>query len=343
MPKQTKKPADPSTGPVAQFGYELRTLRQLAGKSYAAIAATSYYSKSAIWAVDQGHTLPTVNTLKAFVTECGADQQQWLARRTQIAGQLSALKTAQDKPIPRHLGVAPPDPAEASTVAEYLDALKAIREWSGMTYRQIDEITRHYPRRVVASTLCSALKRGTLPSRDLVANFLRALNLGDLTQHEWLEVWQALQDGRPVRAPTARRRRHHAGGRQHGADGLAAELPTADSALVEQPKPAYPIFEVRDWIFVDGHWQPARPELPSHMPAILRLARAELARLQLTPRGRVTSAVVLAITAAAIMLLILLLVLVAPGLVGRAANAIGLASDWIGTMTVMLSGRSGQC
>jgi transcriptional regulator with XRE-family HTH domain len=326
MAKKTKKPVDPSTGPVAQFGYDLRMLRQKAGKSYAAIATGSYHSKSAIWAVDQGDTLPTVDKLKAFVTECGADPERWLAERERIAGQISALKNAQNKPAPRRLGILPPQPTRANTAAEYLDALKELREWSGMTYREIAEITRDYPRSVKASTLCGALKRGTLPSEDLVEGFLQAVDLGADIQSLWLDVRKAIEEGRPGR--TAMTWSWGAPPHSSALRAVVTEPPStmADSAgeaaAVESQQPAsYPIFEVRDWELVDGQWHAVRSPQPSRLSAVLRLARAALAR---------RNSVVLTTIVLTIALLVLLLSVFVPTVTGKtigfAKNVFGLAS-----------------
>lgn len=289
MPKQTKKPADPSTGPVAQFGYDLRMLRQKADKTYAAIAACSFYSKSAVHAVDQGHNLPSVNVLRAFVTTCDGEPDAWLARRAAIAEQLSAHKGTVDKPSHRSLGIAPPDPTTARTVLEYNDALKRLREWSGKTFRQIEEITKDYERRVAPSTLCGAFTRGSLPARDLVDSFLRALDLDDDARTVWLTVWQAVKDGHPARpAPSWLRRTsgHHP---VYTAAPAVTDEPThhhtAADLVDPPPQPEHPTFEIRDWVFVDGHWR-AADEHDTLADAVIRHIRAVLTRLRPTPAER---------------------------------------------------------
>jgi transcriptional regulator with XRE-family HTH domain len=278
MPKQTRQPADPSTGDVAKFGYDVRQLRQQAGKTYTAIAAQTFYSKSAIHAVDQGHTLPSVSLLRAFVTECGGDPDEWQLRRDTIAAQLAAAKGSLPKTNPREQHLPPPDPSTASTAADYNDALKRLREWSGMTYRQIEEITQHYPRRVAPSTLCAAFTRGTLPARDLVESFLRAIELDDEQQRGWLTAWQAIQDGHPVwllrlwlTHPDT----------DHAVDTAADRHTQQQDAPDEQETPPImsynPAVEVRDWTFENGRWRAIRERT---MPWRARLARCELSHTQ---------------------------------------------------------------
>jgi transcriptional regulator with XRE-family HTH domain len=270
MPKQTRKPADPSTGSVAQFGYDLRMLRQHAKKSYAEIANNTYYSKSAVHGVDQGHQLPTRQLLMAFVKECGGDVEALLARRVEIAEEIKAAKQSPRKATPRELGMAPPDPTEATTPAEFNDALKRLREWSGHTFRDIAKITKDYPRPAPASTLCNAFARGTLPARDLIESFLRAVDVDDTGQATWLQVWQALHDGKPVRSLAWRRWRT-------GAQPAIAQRPqdAAGEPPLAPTVPYTPADEIRDWVFVNGRWQ-ATGEDKHTVASWLRRALASL-------------------------------------------------------------------
>ncbi|GIF17189.1 helix-turn-helix domain-containing protein [Actinoplanes teichomyceticus] len=198
MPKKHREPADPGSSPIAAFGFDLRLLRQQASLSYTAIAQASFFSKSAIHSVDQGHHLPSVSSLKAFVDACGDDPQPWIARRAVLAAQLAASKESPEKLSPREQGLPAPAPTALGTAAEFNDGLKRLREWSGLTYRMI--AARSTPgARVAPSTLCGAFARGTLPRRNLTASFLQAIGLPDADQQAWLDAWQAIKDGQPVR------------------------------------------------------------------------------------------------------------------------------------------------
>ncbi|MEV4826448.1 helix-turn-helix transcriptional regulator [Micromonospora sp. NPDC049274] len=248
MPKRITPPADPQSGPVAQFGYELRQLRQGAQLTYAAIAQSGYYSRSALHAVDQGHQLPGEKLLTKFVEACGEQPGLWLARRAKIHSQLTAEKQAVQKTSSRELGLPPPDPTTSSGKLEYNDALKRLREWSGKTFREIAEITKTYPRRAPASTLCAAFQRGTLPARDLTESFLRATGLDESQVALWLKVWDDLAAGRTVKPePTWRRWRT-------GAQTVLA-MPHVPTPTVMPVTPYSPTNDVRDWVLVEGEWR----------------------------------------------------------------------------------------
>ncbi|KAB1917335.1 helix-turn-helix domain-containing protein [Micromonospora noduli] len=251
MPPRSIPPADPESGQVAQFGFDLRQLRQQAGMTYAAIAQSNYYSPSTVHAVDQGHQLPSEALLKAFVKACGGDPATWLARRVKIHDMLAVEKRATRTVSPRDAGMDPPDPTEASTKIEYNDALKKLREWSGMTFRRIAEISEAYPRRVPASTLCNAFQRGTLPARGLTESFLQAVGLDEAQRATWLKTWDDIDAGRPVKTEPAWRRW------RTGAQSAIVRPHPADLTPVMPAMPYSPTNDVREWVLVDGEWRAA--------------------------------------------------------------------------------------
>ncbi|MFC4066806.1 helix-turn-helix domain-containing protein [Actinoplanes subglobosus] len=290
MPKRIREPADPDSGPIAAFGFQLRTLRQQAQRTYTSIAETSYFSKSAIHTVDQGHQLPTEATLKAFVTACGDDPRPWLQHRDQLAADLAASRQeTPDKRSPRDQGLPAPDSATVNTAAEFNDGLKRLREWCGLTYRQIADASPPGAR-VAPSTLHGAVTRATLPRRTLVVGFLHAIGLPEPDCDAWLHAWQAIEDGKPVpppRKPALPTVRDVLG--TPPADAIAshpwgehppARLVIRSSPIPEHPElgglapiripdndvvPAYllPSEEIRDWTFQDGTWK----SIENHQPA----------------------------------------------------------------------------
>ncbi|MEV4535212.1 tetratricopeptide repeat protein [Asanoa sp. NPDC049518] len=91
--------------------------------------------------------------------------------------------------------VAPPIPDDAGSAADFVAALKALRLWSDLTYRQLatraDEIDHPLP----PSTTASVLGRSALPRRDFVASFVRACGLSDDQAARWLAARDALAAG----------------------------------------------------------------------------------------------------------------------------------------------------
>jgi len=320
MPKQIRKPADPDDGPLAAFGFELRTLRQGTGLTYTAIAQKSYFSKSAMHAVDQGHHVPSATILKAFVTACGKDPRPWIERRAALLAELAASKDeAWEKISLRDRGLPAPAPATVATPGEFNDGLKRLREWSGMTYRQIEELSADTDERVAPSTLCGAFTRGTLPRRPLVAGFLKVIGLPETDQHDWLAAWQAIKDNQPVRAATP----------VLPTEGWLVQLPVGKALEIDQhtfrarmtPRgtgtdtqadwviPTYlPSKDIPDWRYTEGYWRDVEPALTVRYTDVT--ARNQLRALLALDRTALLAAVFAGFAILAILLLVLAIVMV---------------------------------
>lgn len=85
---------------------------------------------------------------------------------------------------------APSPPEQAGVPAEFNAALRALRIWSGLTYRQLEEktATQQTLPPLPASTIATALRRATLPREQFVEAFTRACGLGDDDVRQWLEA-----------------------------------------------------------------------------------------------------------------------------------------------------------
>jgi hypothetical protein len=79
----------------------------------------------------------------------------------------------------------PPQPAKAGTPAEFTAALRTLRTWSGLTYRQLEGKS---PDPLPASTIATTLGRATLPRERFVDSFTRACGLGEDDVRQWLDV-----------------------------------------------------------------------------------------------------------------------------------------------------------
>ena len=67
-----------------------------------------------------------------------------------------------------HSGIEPPRPDEAADAAQFVAQLRALRLWSGLTYRQVAARAEALGEVLPASTIASALGRSRLPRRELV-------------------------------------------------------------------------------------------------------------------------------------------------------------------------------
>ncbi|SER07121.1 WD40 repeat [Lentzea xinjiangensis] len=85
MPRP-ERPLDPFAGPVEQFAFDLRKLREKAGSpGYRELGRLSHYSASTLADAARGQRLPSLAVTLAFVRACGGDEQTWERRWRDIA------------------------------------------------------------------------------------------------------------------------------------------------------------------------------------------------------------------------------------------------------------------
>jgi tetratricopeptide (TPR) repeat protein len=87
---------------------------------------------------------------------------------------------------------APPAPAGLSTPAGFVDALRFLRAWSGLTFRRLSARAETFGDALPASTIATALSRSTLPRREVVEAFTRACGLDASTVKAWVAARDAL-------------------------------------------------------------------------------------------------------------------------------------------------------
>ncbi|MBW3709262.1 XRE family transcriptional regulator [Streptomyces griseus] len=81
-----------------------------------------------------------------------------------------------------------PQPAQARSPAEFIEALRTLRIRSGLSYRHLEAKAAAHGDSLPTSTTASALGRSTLPRERFVEVFTRACGLTDEETDEWLEV-----------------------------------------------------------------------------------------------------------------------------------------------------------
>ncbi|MFG1916461.1 helix-turn-helix domain-containing protein [Micromonospora sp. NPDC048898] len=85
-----------------------------------------------------------------------------------------------------------PDPQAAGSAAEFVAQLRALRQWSGLTIRQVTRKAQEAGDVLPHSTLNTALGRATLPREELVAAFVRACGGDQDTVDAWITVRKGL-------------------------------------------------------------------------------------------------------------------------------------------------------
>jgi hypothetical protein len=85
-----------------------------------------------------------------------------------------------------------PDPRGARTPAEFVSLLHALKEWSGLTYRELTAHAEAACDVLPRSTVANMLARTTVPRDELVAAYARACGCGPSAVEEWLTVRKEL-------------------------------------------------------------------------------------------------------------------------------------------------------
>ncbi|WP_147341218.1 helix-turn-helix domain-containing protein [Actinomadura logoneensis] len=85
-----------------------------------------------------------------------------------------------------------PDPREVKNAEEFVAAMRRLRAWSGLTFRQVERNAADDGVPLPHSTLVTALRRKTLPREELVAAFVRACGCSADTVSLWVTVRRQL-------------------------------------------------------------------------------------------------------------------------------------------------------
>ncbi|MGA5062427.1 helix-turn-helix domain-containing protein [Streptomyces exfoliatus] len=125
-----------------------------------------------------------------------------------------------------------PDPRGARTPAEFLARLQALKDRSGLTYRELAARAEARGDLLPRSTVANMLSRTTLPREELLTSFVRACGVAPAELESWRKVRNELA-GRGTYAPT-----EEAGSEQAGTEEAGSE--EAGSEAAEVPGPPAP-------------------------------------------------------------------------------------------------------
>ncbi|MEU0402196.1 helix-turn-helix domain-containing protein [Streptomyces sp. NPDC006197] len=115
-----------------------------------------------------------------------------------------------------------PDPREVRNPAEFLACLQALKDWSGLTYRELSARAETHGDVLPRSTVANMLARPTLPREELLTTFVRACGVEEDEADHWRTVRRKLA-GRGAYGAAA------AGAAGAGARGEAAPGARADA------------------------------------------------------------------------------------------------------------------
>ncbi len=107
---------------------------------------------------------------------------------------------------------APPTPPDTDAVA-FVAALRRLKAWSGLSYRQLERRAAQAGHNLPYSTAATMLGRDRLPRAELVAAFVAACGVRDDEAEAWLDARMTIAYGgqpaqpTPTPLPTPRNRR----------------------------------------------------------------------------------------------------------------------------------------
>lgn len=111
-----ERPLDPEAGVLQRFAFDLRALREAAGRpSYRELAKRAHYSVTALSEAAGGDVLPSLAVTMAYVKACGGDPELWEKRWREVAAELTAAASPdgaglRDAP---YLGLVTYEPGDA--------------------------------------------------------------------------------------------------------------------------------------------------------------------------------------------------------------------------------------
>jgi WD40 repeat protein len=104
----------PAEGPVQRFAYELRKLRESAGRpSYRELSGRAHYSVTALSEAAGGSVFPSLAVTLAYVRACAGDVGTWEKLWQEAAGQLAPPPRAEERDGPPYLGLVRFEPDDA--------------------------------------------------------------------------------------------------------------------------------------------------------------------------------------------------------------------------------------
>ena len=85
-----------------------------------------------------------------------------------------------------------PDPREARNATEFVACLQTLKDWSGLTYRELSARAETRGEVLPRSTVANMLARATVPREELLVSFVRACGVGPSDLEEWQAVRKEL-------------------------------------------------------------------------------------------------------------------------------------------------------
>jgi hypothetical protein len=95
-----------------------------------------------------------------------------------------------------------PDPTQVSSPAEFVEAMRRLKRWTGWGYRRLEKRAAAAGQVLPRSTLTVALTRPTLPREDLVAAYVRACGCDEDEAARWVAARRRIAAAPAPASPT---------------------------------------------------------------------------------------------------------------------------------------------
>nr|CEL18156.1 hypothetical protein [Kibdelosporangium sp. MJ126-NF4] len=88
-----------------------------------------------------------------------------------------------------------PDPGATLTPAEFVDAMRRLKGWADLTYRELERRAEGGGDKLARSTVTATLTRDSLPREELVVAFVRACGCDDAEVDLWITARRRIAAG----------------------------------------------------------------------------------------------------------------------------------------------------
>jgi hypothetical protein len=180
-----ERPLDTTEGPLAELAAELRRLRGTT--PYREIEARTSFSAATLQAAAAGKKLPTWPVTEAFAAACGGSDSTLRELWEDARAATGQAVPAGDRPADPTM----PAPGMVETPAEFLDLMKSLRTWAGVSLGELNRRSGGYL--LPPSTVSDVLRRQKLPRLSLVLDYVRACGLDEAQVAVWEQAWELLR------------------------------------------------------------------------------------------------------------------------------------------------------
>lgn len=94
--------------------------------------------------------------------------------------------------------IAAPFPEDATTAAEFAAGMRAVKQWSGLSFRQLEQQARQHGTWLPRSSICDMLRRDSIPRPEALNTLMCAFGLPPGERERWLALREKVAAGMPT-------------------------------------------------------------------------------------------------------------------------------------------------